>query len=491
MNETETGEVTQDPSADSLGRAGRRHGRDLTTGSIPRHMVAFSLPILIGSALHTAYSFVDAIWVGHYLGRSALAAVTVSFPVVFVLVAVGGGLTMATGILVGQHYGARDAQQMRRVVDSSVVLMGGLSVALTLGGSVLAPHILRAMDTPAAVLPLATGYMRIFLLGIPFGFGLFLTRSMLQGIGDSATPLYFQGGAVMLNIILDPLLMLGWLGFPRLGLDGAAWATVVSQGLALAALLVHLKRRHSPVAPSFHRLRVHWPTAWVTVRIGTPAALQQSLVSISMVFVIGIVNRFGESATAAYGAASRVDQLAFMPALTLSLAVSTFTAQNIGAHKFDRVRATFWWGLALAGSVTLLASILALTIPATLLRIFTSDPAVIRIGIGYLRVVGACYICFAALFVSNGVINGAGHTFVTALISLVSLWVVRVPFALYLSNRLGDVRGIWYAIAASFAVTMCASLGYFSSGRWRRPVGRASLPRAAAAAAPSGDGADI
>jgi putative MATE family efflux protein len=450
----------------------RTHGRDLTTGSIPRHMVAFSLPMLAGSALQTAYSFVNAIWVGQFLGKSALAAVTVSFPVIFVLIALGAGLTMATNILVAQYFGARDMLRMRSVVNNSIVLIGLLSLGLLAVGEVFTPHILRAMDTPPEVLPLATHYMRIFLLSLPFGFGLFLTRAMLQGIGDSATPIYFQSSSVLLTAILDPLLMFGWLGFPRLGLNGTAWAATVSQAGAVVALLLHLHRRNNPVAPAWRGVRLDWATTWTTIRIGVPSAMQQSLVSIGMVFVIGIVNQFGENATAAFGVASRVDQLAFMPAMTFSMAISTVAGQNIGAGRHHRVKEAFWWGLVLAGSITLVASLLATTAPGLLLRIFTSDASVIRLGVTYLRVVGFCYVLFAVMFVSNGIINGAGHTFITTVISFVSQWAVRVPMAYFLAHRLGSVTGIWYAIAASFGVSMLCSLGYYSSGRWKRAVVR-------------------
>jgi putative MATE family efflux protein len=447
----------------------------MTTGSIPRLLIAFSLPMLAGSALQTAYSFINAIWVGQFLGKTALAAVAVSFPVVFVLIAVAAGMTMATGILIAQHYGARDMAAVRRVVDSSIFLIAVLSLALLAAGEVLTPQILRAMNTPEDVLPVASHYLRIFLLSLPLGFGLFLTRSMLQGIGDSTTPLYYQAAAVLMTAVLDPVLMFGWLGFPALGLNGTAWATVVAQGLALTALIVMLRRRKNPVAPELRWKGFDWRTTWTTIRIGFPAAVQQSLISVSMVFVIGIVNEFGEDVTAAFGAASRVDQLAFMPALTFSMAISTLAGQNIGANRHHRVREIFLWGCLLSGGVTLAASLLAVLLPGVMLRIFTSDPALISLGTDYLRIVGSCYLFFAIMFVANGIINGSGHTMATTAISLVSLWIVRVPVAYWLSTRIGSVNGVWYAMSLSFGVSMLASLGYYLSGRWRRPIAR---PRA-------------
>ena len=465
--------MAEEPDQAALLARGRpAFGRDLTTGSIPRHLIVFSLPMLVGTALQTAYSFINAMWVGKYLGKTALAAVTVSFPIVFVLIAVGNGLTMATNILISQYYGARDMGSVRRVVGNSTVLLTAIGVALLIGGEIMAPQILRAMNTPPDVLPLATEYMRIFLLSLPLGFGLFAARSMLQGIGDSVTSLWFLGAPVLLTAGLDPVLMFGWLGAPRLGLNGTAWASGIAQLLALVAMVGWLRKRNNPVAPRWAWRGFDWPTAWTTIRIGAPSALQQSLISVGMVFVIGIVNGFGENATAAYGAAMRIDQWAFMPAMTFSLAISTLAGQNIGANRPHRVRSIFLWGCLLSGGITLAVSGVVVCLPRALLRIFTDDAAVIEAGADYLRVVGACYVFFAIMFVSNGVINGAGHTMVTTIISFVSQWVVRVPVAYYLSHRLGNVRGVWYAVAMSFGVSMLSSLAYYLTGRWRRVVVR-------------------
>jgi putative MATE family efflux protein len=426
--------------------------------------------MLAGSALQTAYSFINTIWVGQFLGKTAVAAVTVSFPVVFVLIALGAGLTMATTILISQYFGARNLAEMRKVVQNSTILIGVLSLILFGLGEAFAPHIMRAMDTPPEVLDMATSYMRVYLISLPFGFGFFLVRAMLLGIGDSRTPLYYLTAGLVVNAVLDPLLMFGWIGLPRLGLNGTAWASVIAQAGSLLALLIHLQRQKNLVSPDWARLRVDWKTTWTTITIGVPSAVQQCLVSIGMVFVIGIVNGFGEDATAAFGAASRVDLLAFMPAMSFGMAVSTLAGQNIGAAQYGRVKDVFKWGVLLSGGITLLASALAVTIPGFLLHIFITDHTVIRLGTSYLHIVGACYVFFAVMFVSNGIINGSGHTFVTTIISLVSLWVVRVPLALALSHRLGSVEGIWYAMAASFFVAMTTSLAYDLPGGWKRPV---------------------
>ncbi len=447
-----------------------RPGTDLTVGSIPRHIVTFSLPMLLGSFLQTAYSFVNAIWVGKFLGTGALAAVTVSFPVVFTLFGIGMGMTLATNILVAQSYGARRFDELRRVVDSSNVVILGLGLVLTALGLVFTPHILRVMDTPQDIFDASVHYLRIFLLSLPFSFVMFALRSMLQGTGDSKTPLYFQLVSVVLTTLLDPLLIFGYLGLPRLGLNGTAWATLVSQALVLVALIVYLRRQGSPVAPTWPRFHHLGEETRRTFRIGIPASIQQSLVSLGMVMVTGIVNGFGEVSTAAFGAASRVDQIAFMPAINFGMAISTLAGQNLGAGHYGRVREIFTWGCLFSGLITLFISAVSVLFPEALLRVFTSDTSVIELGVSYLHIVGACYVFFGLTFVSNGIINGAGRTFVTTVFSLVSLWVVRVPVAYWLSHRMNSVTGVWLAMALSFAVSLAVSMAYYFSGRWRTPL---------------------
>ncbi|KYF62779.1 MATE family efflux transporter [Sorangium cellulosum] len=447
-----------------------RFGTDLTTGSIPRHLVTFSLPMLLGGFLQTTYSFINAIWVGQFLGTGALAAVTVSFPVIFTIFGVGMGMTLATNILVSQSFGARRFDELRRVVDGSTAIIYGLGVLLTVVGEIFTPEILRAMDTPADIFAPSVSYLRVFLLSLPFSFGMFALRSMLQGTGDSKTPLYFQLGSVLLTTVLDPLLIFGRLGLPELGLNGTAWATIVSQVISLVALNVYLHVKRSPIAPRWPRFGQLGPTIRRTCRIGVPASIQQSVVSLGMVVVTGIVNGFGEVATAAFGAASRIDQIAFLPAINMGMAISTLAGQNLGAGHHGRVREVFTWGCVFSGGITLVISAAALVFPEALLRVFITDPVVLDLGASYLHIVGACYVLFGLSFVSNGIINGAGATVVTTVISLLSLWVIRAPLAYWLSREMRSVKGVWYAIAVSFVVSLIASLAYYASGRWKRAL---------------------
>jgi len=453
----------------------RQAGRDLTVGSVPRHLVAFSLPMLGGNLLQTAYSLINAFWVGQFLGTTALAAITVSLPAVFVLIALAAGLTLATNILVAQYYGAHDWPQLKRVVQTSIALVGASSCAFLAVGLIIAPRLLTAINTPPPVLPLAIGYLRIFLWTLPFSFGIFLIGSMLRGIGDSKTPVYFQTISVILNAILDPVLMFGWVGFPRLGLNGTATATIISQVVAVIGLVIFVARKRRLVTPDWRRVRIDRAIAWLLVKIGFPAMIQQSVVSISMVVIVSFVSRFGETADAAFGAALRIDQISFLPALTIGMAVSSLAGQNIGARRYARVGEVFWWALLVSGGISGVISVAVISFPQVALRAFVKQPEVIAIGSGYLRIVGVTYVLYAFLFAANGVINGAGYTSWTTLISVLGLLGVRLPLAAILPQRMHDVRGIWWAMLIGVGASMVLSLAYYFSGRWKKPIIRTGL----------------
>ncbi|MBI5817868.1 MAG: MATE family efflux transporter [Verrucomicrobia bacterium] len=446
------------------------HGRDLTFGSVPRHLVVFSMPMMLGNLIQGAYSFVNAVWVGKGLGEAEMGAVTVTGATMFALLALALGITVGAGILAAQFVGARDTDGLRRVVQTSTALQVVASLVVIVIGECLAAPMLRWMDTPADVLPLAVSYTRWPLLATPFLFGTYLIGALLRAVGDSKTPLYFQAGGLLLTVALDPVLMFGWLGCPRLGLNGTAIANIISQSVSMFALYAWLHRRRDATAPDWRRLTMDRPTLWLILKIGLPAAVQQGLAAFSFLFITGIVNAYGVSATAAFGAAMRIDQLALLPALGFSVAVSTMTGQNIGAQRFDRVREVFRWGLLMSGGVTLVGTVAVVALPGLLLRAFLNDPEAIRIGTSYLMIIGACYPCFAIMFVSNGVINGAGRTMVTTLVTLFALWIVRVPLALMLSHHFHRVEAVWVASGTGFTVGMIASLVYYYSGRWKRAV---------------------
>jgi putative MATE family efflux protein len=447
-----------------------KFGTDMSVGSIPRHLLRFSIPMLIGNLIQIGYSIINTIWVGHLVGENAVGAIGVSFPVFFTLLGLSIGISMASTILIAQYYGAKKYEMVERVVGNSFSLALIIGTFLTIAAILSSDFLLRLMDTPPENFAMASSYLKITLAGfILFYFG-FLISSILRGVGDAVTPLVFMSIGIGINAVLDPFFIGGWGPFVSHGLNGAAYATLISQVIAVGISIVYLNKKGHFVAFNPRKLILDKHITFLLFKIGFPSIVQQSLISISSMFVSAFVNSFGAAATNAFGAALRVDMFAFMPAMTMSMAVATLTGQNLGAGRPQRIKNVFRWGIIMTSSITILISVIVVVFSKFILIMFGlgDDAKAMEIGIAYLRIAGSCYIFFAIMFISNGVINGAGHTIITMIFTLLALWLVRVPLAWFLSKTSLGTTGIWIAVAVSFFVTMVISLSYYFSGRWKK-----------------------
>jgi MATE family, multidrug efflux pump len=456
----------------------RSFGIDLTTGSIPRHLLSFSLPMLAGNLIQIGHNLINTIWVGHLVGENAVGAVGVSFPVLFILVGFSMGMSMATTILVSQYYGAKDLSRLNQVVKNSFSLALILSAVLSVLAVLSADSILRLMQTPPENFSMASSYLKVVLGGFSLYFLSFIMIAVLRGMGDTRTPLIFMAVAIGLNAVLDPFFIGGFGPFPHFGLKGAAWATVVSQAVGLSTGIVYLNRKNHPGAFHPKKLLLNRRMTVMLFKIGLPSIVQQLLISTGALLIATMVNTFGAAATNAFGAVIRVEMFAMMPAISISMAVAALTGQNLGAGKPHRIKAVFRWGLVLISSITLLISLIAVFLSGQILTLFGlgKDARVMEIGINYLHIVGACYLIFTIGFVSNGVINGAGHTLITMLFSLLSLWVFRIPLSWTLSRTELGITGIWVGIALSFFGFSSASLSYYLTGKWKKTVLGSRVP---------------
>jgi len=444
---------------------------DFTEGSILRHLIVFSVPMLLGNLLQALYNTVDSIWVGRYIGPNALAAVSVGFPIIFALIAMVNGITMATTILVSQYFGAQQHERLVRTVTNSLILLTVLGLVISVIGVTFRRPLLQLINTPAEIIDMASEYLAIFMAGL---IGMFLynvASAILRGLGDSRTPLRFLAYATFLNIVLDPLLIFGLGPIPPMGVAGVALATVIAQGMSAVISLRYLYLKSGLLHYEPGMFRLDWELTSLTFRVGLPAGIQQVLVSLSSVVVNSIVNSFGATVIAGFGAASRLDQFAFMPSMTMGMAVSALVGQNLGAGKSERVSETVRWSAILSSSITAIVSAIAILRPDILMVLFTKDEAVLAQGALYLRYVSLSYIPMALMFTIGGVMRGAGDTVATMLLTLVSLWLFRVPLAKYLSSipELG-VGGVWLGIAMGSVAGFLLNFGYYKTGRWKRRV---------------------
>ncbi|MCX7708514.1 MAG: MATE family efflux transporter [Clostridia bacterium] len=447
-----------------------KFGKDLTEGSIPRNLIKFALPILVGNILTTGYSIINAVWVGKLLGGNAVGAVAVSFPVFLAMMALASGTTMATSILVSQHYGAKDYNAIQKIVNVSWFLGGLVVIMVTVLGLIFSDSILGLLGTPTEILSLASSYLKISLAGFVFMYLSFLIVSILRGIGDTMTPMAFIVISTGINAALDPLLIMGIGPFPHLGLNGAAVASLSASIFTTVGGLAYVLRKYkglpiNPTAFVFDKT-----IAMSILKIGLPSFAQQMILSFSYAFITSFVNMFGADAIAAFGIASRIDSIVAMPAMAIMIGAATLTAQSLGAGKPEKIKSIFRWGIVVNIPVTLLISLTCIMVPEAIMRIFVNNAAVIEIGVGYFRIVGFAYLFFIVTYVSNGIINGSGKTIITMLISFTSLCIMRIPITMILVKTSLGLKGVWTAAIFSTALTTTISLLYYFSGRWNKSV---------------------
>ncbi|MGE5588193.1 MAG: MATE family efflux transporter, partial [Clostridia bacterium] len=357
------------------------------------------------------------------------------------------------------------------VVTNSLVFLTEIGIVLSIIGLLSRNALLRLINVPPDVFEPASDYLGIFLAGLV---GMFLynaASAILRGLGDSRTPLRFLAYATVTNIILDPIFILGAGLIPRMEVAGAALATVLAQTFSAVIALVHLHKASGLLKLERDWWRLDLPLLGLISRIGLPAGVQQTFVSLSGLAVNSIVNRFGSIAMAGYGAGLRLDQFAFMPAMSSGIAVTSLVGQNLGAGRDDRVSETVRWAVLLGGGITAALSVAVLAGPANLIAIFTKNANVIAIGAGYLRYAAISYVPYALMFTLSGVLRGAGDTLTSMLSTFISLWLVRVPMAAVLSRVPGiGIKGVWIAIVAGPVSGTLINFVYYRTGLWKRRV---------------------
>jgi len=438
---------------------------DLTKGKESKLILHFATPMLLGNIFQQLYNVVDSVIVGHYIGKEALAAVGASFPFIFLVISMVIGIASGTTIIIAQYFGARDFKSIIRAIDTMYIFLFFASIILSLLGILFCEQILELIKLPADVLPQAKIYLTIFLSGLIFFFGFNGTSAILRGLGDSKTPLFFLIISTIINIILDLLFVIVF----KWGITGVAVATIISQAVAFFIAIIYLNRTHAIINLSFRKLVFDRSIFSKSTKIGIPSGLQQTFVALGMIALFRIVNDFGTDTIAAYSVAIRINSFAVLPAMNFSAALSTFVGQNLGANKPERVKKGYKATFLMASMISLSVSALVLIFPASLFGMFTPEQNIIDIGVSYLMIAGPFYILFSTMFITQGVLRGAGDTLIPMFITLFTLWIVRVPISYFLSQKIGFV-GIWWGFPFAWMTGMILSYLYYLTGRWKSKV---------------------
>jgi putative MATE family efflux protein len=439
--------------------------RDLTQGNEGRLILRFATPMLIGNVFQQLYNVINAVIVGNFLGKEALAAVGASFPLIFMLVSFIIGITMGSTIIISQYYGAKDLNKVRLAIDTLFIFLFFATILVTLIGISTSGLIFSLTDLPPDIKPQAILYFNIFIAGCIFSFGFNGVNAILRGLGDSKTPLVFLIISTITNILLDLLFVVVF----KLGIGWVAFATVISQAGAFITAIIYLNKTHEVIRIVFRGLHFDKDIFRKSLKIGLPSGFQQTFVALGMLALYRIVNRFGTDTIAAYSVAARIDSFAVIPAMNFAIALTTFVGQNLGANKPERVRKGFTATMLMTSIVSVVITAIIVLFGHALMGLFTHDRNVIDIGQQYLVIVSSFYIVFSGMFVIGGVMRGAGDTLIPMFITLFSLWIIRVPFSWYLSNRIGT-NGIWWGIPIAWIIGLGFSYIYYKTGRWKSKV---------------------
>lgn len=443
--------------------------KNLAEGKPLKILFFFALPMIAGNVFQQLYNMVDSMVVGRFVGSDALAAVGSSFPIVFLSVAVAGGLSMGCTVVISQQFGAHFIREMKTTISTALISLFALGLAVMILGELLSQPLLSLLRTPDNIMADSLVYLRIYFGGAVFLFLYNTLNAIYNALGDSKTPLCFLMISALANIALDLLFVIQF----HMGVAGVAWATLISQGLCAVLSFVVLLRRISRLEdervyqeklPLFHSTAVRR-----IAKIGVPSMIQQSFVSISMLAMQGLVNSYGSTFIAGYTAATKIDSLAMMPNMNFSNAMSSYTAQNIGAGKQHRVKEGYRATLLMCVLFSLFITIVIFLFGPNLLNLFmdsTVDSGAIAYGMNYMQTVSVFYILMGILFTTNGLLRGAGDMKAFMVSSLCNL-ASRVATAYLLAYFIGE-SAIWWSIPIGWAIGGGIAFLRYTSGKWKK-----------------------
>ena len=436
---------------------------DFTEGNIEKKLLSFSIPILLGVMFHTVYNIVDTIFVG-MLGPNELAAVSITFPVLFIFIAFASGLEVGANVLISQAIGKKNIPEASNLAEHGLAIGLVVGVFLSLFCILFSPFIFEFMGADSVVLPMAITYSVPIFIGLIFMFLWFVSDAILRAQGDSKTPLKIMIISGVINLILDPLLIFGLFGFPEFGLVGAAYATVFARVIGAILMFMVILKPDAKIPLALKNFKPHPEYLKNIFMVGMPAAFSQLFTSLGLILLTGIVGSFGSLAIAAFGIVQKLNMVVIMPFIGISSALATFVGQNIGAKKPERIKKAFNFSLKLAFGFAVLFAIIVLFYSELFIRVFTADLEVIRIGSEYLSIAIFAYLGYSITFIIRGVFQGAGKTNIALLTNLLS-WVIVVLFAFYLSGIMG-LFGIWVAVVAGAIAEVIFSSWIYLSKKW-------------------------
>ncbi len=444
--------------------------KDLTQGHPGKILIRFTIPMLISVGFQQLYNIADSVIAGKILGGDALASIGISYTITMIYMAIANGSNIGCCVVVSQFFGNKNFEKMKTCVTTSLLSLTVISLLLTVIGLILSPAILNALNTPANLYNDSAAYLNIYTLGLVFLFVYNTCTGIFTAMGDSKTPLYFLIFSSVFNAVLDFILV----KYTSLGVSGAAWATFLSQGIACALsfvfLIIKFKKITSVKAPLFS-LEILKKILFVAI----PSILQQSFVSIGNIFIQGLVNTFEEVVVAGFSAAGKLNTFTITSLTALGNSMSSYTAQNIGADKPERIKTGVKYLYLISFMITLPLFITFFFFPELMMKIFvnSNDIEIINSGVTFLRIVSPFYLFISIKLIIDGVLRGSG-VMKMFMISTFSDLLLRVVLCYVLSTYLNEM-GIWISWPAGWLLATAISCVFYFTGIWKKKIHNLAL----------------
>lgn len=464
------------PPTDNNKEGAESHKLESESKPIWKSMSMFLVPLLLSNVLQSIGQLFGMVVVGRWLGVNDLAAISAFFPLFFLLVSFVIGIGSGSSILIGQAFGAKNEDRLKAIVGTTLTFTFIIGVVLAIIGSIFAMDIMRLMGTPENIIDISVHYARILFISMPVLFLYFAYTTFMRGTGDSKTPFYFLIVSTALNMILLPILIFGWLGAPKLDVYGAAYASVISTVITFIVMLVYLKKKNHPLqldSTVRKYLRMDGELLKLLLRLGIPASINMILVSLSEIAVIAFVNRYGSDATAAYGVVNQVASYVQMPAVSLGITVSIFAAQSIGANQFDRLQKVVKAGIIMNYVIGGVLISLIYLFSRDILSLFLTSQTTIEIAHSLVMITLWSYLIFGHAQIISATMRASGTVLWPTVIGVVSIWLIEVPVAYYLSYHTSlGIEGIWIGYPAAFIVSLILQYAYYKLSWQKKRITR-------------------
>ena len=436
----------------------------MTERVIWKELLLFSVPLLLGNLFQQLYNAVDSVVVGNYIGAQALAAVGSSAPVINLLVSFFMGLSVGAGVIISRYFGARNMESLQDSIHTSLALTMTAGIFMTLFGIIFSPTILRWIGTPSDVMSSSVLYLRIYFGGILSVMLYNMGSGILRAVGDSKNPLYFLIVSSITNILLDLLFVIVF----DMGIAGVGWATLIAQTISAVLTLLLLIKTKQEYKVTLKKIRFHKDKLIEIIRLGLPSGIQNGVVSFSNVIVQSNINAFGSLAMAGCGAYTKIDGFAILPVMSYSMALTTFTGQNMGAKKYDRVKQGARSGIIMSLLTTIAISALLLIFGEQVLSIFSDNPKVISYGLYMMHVLAPFYIFLAISHAFNGIIRGAGITTIPMIVMITCWCGMRMTWILASVPIFHDIGVVFMGWPLTWAASALWLFLYYKKGNWMK-----------------------